>query len=270
MLSHDQEFACLSLSHSSLRHLTEMFIRPSHCLTEIHSEVTSHVFAAPQHAGSHAIRAGMLRQDLTLSAFGARVRTLHSSGSSDVYACTWAESGEAVVVKRTKVTCPGDISRFEKELAMLLACEHARVIQPAGVVRAPPTYALALPLHERGALFGVLHASGRTLTPHAKLVLCADVAAALAHLHARGVLHRDVKSDNVLVHASGRGVLADFNAAEWEAEIKEDIVTQARPTGGFFKQFVVCVCAARSAPRHILDTFRPSTLTHLAHHTLST
>lgn len=43
----------------------------------------------------------------------------------------------------------------------------------------------------------------------------------------------------MLLDASGRAVLADFNAAEWEEAITSDIVMQARPTGGFFKQFVV-------------------------------
>ena len=50
---------------------------------------------------------------------------------------------------------------------------------------------------------------------------------------------RDVKSDNVLLAASGRAVVSDFNAAVWEAHVTSDIVMQSRPTGGFFKQFVV-------------------------------
>ena len=57
--------------------------------------------------------------------------------------------------------------------------------------------------------------------------------------HANLVVAGDVKTDNVLVDTAGRAVLADLNAAEWESRVTEDIVMQARPTGGFFKQFVV-------------------------------
>ena len=107
------------------------------------------------------------------------------------------------------------------------------------MLRDPPTYALLLPLFERGTLFSLLHASGRALAPAAKLLLAADVLLALDHLHQRGILHRDVKSDNVLVRGNGTAVLTDFNAAEWQSQVTADIVMQSRPTGGFFKQFVV-------------------------------
>jgi len=40
-----------------------------------------------------------------------------------------------------------------------------------------------------------------------------DVLAALAHVHAAGVVHRDVKPENVLLMADGRAVLADFGVA---------------------------------------------------------
>ena len=131
------------------------------------------------------------------------------------------------------------MKRFDKELEILLACEHGSIIAPLGVLRSPPTYALVLPVYAGGALFTALHASGRTLSVKAKLAVSRDVAAAIAHLHTRNILHRDVKSDNVLLDSSCRAVLADFNAAEWESQITADIVMQARPTGGFFKQFVV-------------------------------
>ena len=178
---------------------------------------------------------------LSTSDIGPRERTLHSSPSSDVYvaSCTTGGQPMPIVVKRTKITGPNDMKRFDKELELLTACTHEFIVAPVGVLRAPPTYALVLPVFARGSLFASLHASGRTLTAHAKLRTSRDIAAAIAHLHERGILHRDIKSDNVLLDASGQAVLTDFNAAEWEANVTSDIVMQARPTGGFFKQFVV-------------------------------
>ena len=170
---------------------------------------------------------------------GARARNLHASPTSDVYVATL--DGAQVVVKRTKITTANDLPRFEKELELLHACAgHASVLRVLGVVRSAPTYALVLPLYSRGALFALLHASGRRLAPAAVAALAGDVAAAIAHLHACGVLHRDVKTDNVLVDERGACVLADFNAAELETAINTGIVAPVgRPSGGFFKQFVV-------------------------------
>ena len=174
-----------------------------------------------------------------------RTHTLHSSPTSELYAAMM--EGTPVVVKRTKITSRGEIERFEKEVALLLACSHRNVVQPLALMRAPPTYAFVMPLFPHGSLFGVLHNSGRQLSLRGALSVLADVSSAVAHLHEVGVLHRDVKSDNVLLDGSWRAVLVDFNASERTADVLADIVAPSRPSGGFFKQFVV---RTRSALRH--------------------
>ena len=168
-----------------------------------------------------------------------RTQTLHTSPTSEVYAATLESDGTPVVVKRTKITTRGEITRFEKEVALLLLCDHPHVIKPIAQIRSAPTYAFVLPLFTNGALFGVLHNSGRQLSLRGALVLMQDSASALQHLHEIGILHRDIKSDNVLLDDTGRAVLVDFNASERTTDIQADIVAPSRPSGGFFKQFVV-------------------------------
>ncbi len=46
--------------------------------------------------------------------------------------------------------------------------------------------------------------------------ICADVASALAAAHSAGVIHRDVKPGNVMIHPSGRPVVVDFGLARDE------------------------------------------------------
>ncbi|MGC1274532.1 MAG: serine/threonine-protein kinase [Planctomycetaceae bacterium] len=73
-----------------------------------------------------------------------------------------------------------------------------------------------------------------------------QLARALAHAHARGVLHRDVKPANVLVGRYGRPLLADFNLSIREADQEHATIV-----GGTL---------AYMAPEH-LDAFNADSLT---------
>ena len=102
--------------------------------------------------------------------------------------------------------------RFEREAAALARLEHPNVVRLYDVLEDRGQTVLVMELVEGEALDTRLAGGPRTWDEARKL--CAPVAAALAHAHARGVVHRDLTPANVLVErGSGRLVVTDFGLA---------------------------------------------------------
>ncbi len=72
------------------------------------------------------------------------------------------------------------------------------------------------------------------------------LASALAAIHAAGILHRDVKTGNLLMSRDGGAVkLGDFGIAELAADLeaqqrdRSSLVGRGKPSGGFHKRHLV-------------------------------
>jgi Protein kinase domain len=127
-----------------------------------------------------------------------------------VYRARDRRDGRPVALKVLTSVAGSGAERFAREAAGLARLRHPGVVGllDAGVARGFPY--LAMELVEGGSLED-LERFGASPTRAAQLIR--DVALALAHAHAQGVLHRDVKPANILLDALGRPRLADFGLA---------------------------------------------------------
>ncbi len=154
------------------------------------------------------------------------VSRLGSGGMATVYRCLDLESGGHVALKclhpHLVVDSPDTVRRFRQEAEIMLSLSHP---QPHGNVAAAFALVeegtlLAFVMEEiqgEGSLDAFLLRHG-PLGEEQALEIIHGVLAGLSHIHARGVVHRDLKPGNILLATTSTGVLlpklSDFGIAK--------------------------------------------------------
>ena len=149
----------------------------------------------------------------TLSGTYTIERELGGGGMSKVFAAEETRLSRKVVVKVLSPELAQGISveRFEREIQTVAALQHANIVPvyAAGDTNGLPFY--TMPFVEGESLRARL---GHGPLPVAEVIeILRDVSKALAYAHQRGVVHRDIKPDNVLI-SGGVAVVTNFGIAK--------------------------------------------------------
>jgi serine/threonine-protein kinase len=124
-----------------------------------------------------------------------------------------AEDGPNVAVKVLDPSLAREaevIARFEREAETARRLDHPNVVRVLDVGSARGKHYIVMELVHGGSLRRLLQ---RGAPPAVLLSILAEVARGLAFAHAAGVVHRDVKPENVLVTRSRHAKIADFGLA---------------------------------------------------------
>ncbi|MCA8952484.1 MAG: serine/threonine protein kinase, partial [Planctomycetes bacterium] len=102
--------------------------------------------------------------------------------------------------------------RFEREARLAASIRHPGVVHVYEVGVAGGRAYLAMEFVE-GQPLRPEHPTGGRADPHATAQIALEVARAVAALHQAGIVHRDIKPDNVLIDRDGRARVTDFGLA---------------------------------------------------------
>ncbi|ANZ41651.1 hypothetical protein BBK82_42595 [Lentzea guizhouensis] len=140
------------------------------------------------------------------------VEPLGSGGMAEVWRARDTRLHRDVAVKLFRAGSDlADGLRFDNEVRTLAALSHPGLVQVHDAGTGGDTPFVVLQLVEGRTLRDRI--TDGPLTPDELRRLGAELAEALAYVHARGVVHRDIKPSNVLLDRDGNAHLADFGLA---------------------------------------------------------
>ncbi len=139
-----------------------------------------------------------------------------SGGMADVYKAVQAGTlHRTVAVKILKAEHQADASfvrRFEQEAQAVLNLSHEHIVRSYDVGTEGELHYIVLEYVDGSTLKECIRAQGKLL-PRSAINIGAQVLDALSHAHEQGIIHRDVKPQNIIINARGHAKLADFGIA---------------------------------------------------------
>lgn len=134
----------------------------------------------------------------------------------NVYKGLWGN----VEVAIKKVTRQMDVSKWLLEVNLLFSLRHPNVVSFYCACVHPPNRCIVLEYVQRGSVQKVLLDKAVDLTHEMRLSFARDAARGVQYLHSQDppVIHRDLKSDNLLVTADWMVKVSDFGLSRFKDE----------------------------------------------------
>ncbi len=139
------------------------------------------------------------------------VGEIGAGGMADVYRAVDERLRRTVAVKH--IPPPFARERFRLEAKAVASLNHPAIVQVFDVFEDDSGGWIVMELVEGEQLSSLVADDPMELGVALPIFL--DLAEALAEAHGKGILHRDLKTENVMVTPAGRAKLLDFGLARW-------------------------------------------------------
>jgi len=168
-----------------------------------------------------------------LSRFGELeiVTPLARGGMGGVYLAEDVETGERVALKVLDpqfANHPEVVARLHSECALASRVKHPGLLDIRAARRSLDDVPYLVMEYLRGETLAAIADRGALEQPFA-IAICAQVASALAALHDAGVVHCDVKPENVFVLDDARVKVIDFGVSRAVDEVPDEATVAGTP-----------------------------------------
>ncbi|PJF17898.1 Ste20 [Paramicrosporidium saccamoebae] len=137
-----------------------------------------------------------------------RTKKLGQGASGSVYEGVDKRNGKKVAIKQIDMTQQPRKELIVNEVLIMRDTTHANIVKYYESFLVGKELWVVMELMQGGTLTDIIEES--EFTEEQTAAICRETLLALADLHVRGIIHRDIKSDNLLLDHHGHVKLTDF------------------------------------------------------------
>ncbi|XP_034931520.1 serine/threonine-protein kinase STY46 isoform X3 [Populus alba] len=140
-------------------------------------------------------------------------KQIANRSSGDLYKGTFCRQDVAIKVLRGEHLNNKLQSEFNQEVLIMRKVRHKNVVKFIGVCTRPPSLCIITEFMSGGSMYDFLRKQKGSLSLQSLLRVAIDVSKGMHCLHQNNIVHRNLKSANLLMDENGVAKVADFGVA---------------------------------------------------------
>ena len=137
-----------------------------------------------------------------------KTKRIGQGASGSVYLANHLQTAAKVAVKQMDLAKQSRLDLIVNEIMIMKESHHGNIVNFLDSFLVRGDLWVVMEYMEGGALTDVIE--NNTMTEAQIATVCLETAKGLDHLHSQNIIHRDIKSDNVLLNFAGQVKISDF------------------------------------------------------------
>ncbi|XP_043810046.1 serine/threonine-protein kinase STY17 isoform X2 [Manihot esculenta] len=142
-----------------------------------------------------------------------------ASGSyGDLYRGTYCSQEVAIKILKPERVSAEMLREFSQEVYIMRKIRHKNVVQFIGACTRPPNLCIVTEFMARGSIYDFLHKQKGVFKLSSLIKVATDVSRGMNYLHQNNIIHRDLKTANLLMDENEVVKVADFGVARVQTQ----------------------------------------------------
>ncbi|KAF3335583.1 serine/threonine-protein kinase HT1 isoform X1 [Carex littledalei] len=138
---------------------------------------------------------------------------LASGSYGDLFRGTYCSQDVAIKILKSEIVSPDMLREFAQEIYIMRKVRHKNVVQFIGACTKPPILCIVTEFMNGGSVFDLIHNYKGVFQLPAVVRIAIDVSKGMDYLHQCDIIHRDLKTANLLMDEKEVVKVADFGVA---------------------------------------------------------